>query len=667
MALSPLAKSVSLGALIGLAAGTVVSIVAPRIYEARAEIWIQGDDAARQKQILGDQLETQLALLRSEGVYNKALGAVAAQFGDKKTADKNKGLYRLYTVDRTTGASVAVVRVRAYQPEFASKLANEIARTYRLVRTQANSTAEKSRQQGILTKLEDARESLEDAETRLSTYKARTGTPDLNQTTMQTLQYEATLTARLDAAKSEFEQVRSEMRTIGRQISMRPKQIEISATRGPNPEAVALQNRLSELQGQRIELLRTYMPTSSRIQGVDEAITEAKAKLAEANKKPWETRESQRVVDPQRQQLEQQFAEKQSRANALSAEISNLNSYVGRVKSEVARLPSAQSEMQRLQRNYDMANARFAAVQQQLQDRESTILPAAATAVVINNAQPDRRPVSPNVPLLLILGTSLGIVGGGLYGLATRKDDKAVRSPDDLERYTGLAASAVLSLPRKKEEQLLRALPSPGAKPAEAFRFMALTMPPGEGAKRILFTGVGSDAGCSSAAGQFALALACEGRPTLLVDCDFRQSSLTQVFDSAHKPGLSDILRRTLLPGSDNEVSMQTHHENLLFLPSGSSGDGSIADFSHSQLRAAIEMLTERADMLVLDTPPCDVVTDAVRLAPLVDQVYLVVAAEDTESAKVNMAHRMLQRCGAKEVHVMLTGGKSSDAPFASV
>jgi Mrp family chromosome partitioning ATPase len=78
-------------------------------------------------------------------------------------------------------------------------------------------------------------------------------------------------------------------------------------------------------------------------------------------------------------------------------------------------------------------------------------------------------------------------------------------------------------------------------------------------------------------------------------------------------------------------------------------------------------MLTERADVLVLDTPPCDVVTDAVRLAPLVDEVYLVVSAEDTESAKVNMAHRMLRRCGAKEVHVMLTGGDPNEAPFTTV
>lgn len=657
----------TVGCLVGLGAGLVVTLVAPRIYEARAEIWIQGDDAARQKHILGDQLITQTTLLKSEGVYNSALHRVAEKRGGRDAEIRNRDLYRMYDVQVPPGSSMAMVRVRAYDPDFAALLANEITRSYRLVRAQANSSAEGARVQSFLAKIDQAKEELDDSEQRLATYKARTGSPDLNQTTQQTLSYEAALTARLDAAKSELQQVMRQLQTTGALIQKRPKKIISDAVRGPNPEAAALQAQLSDLQRQRIDLLRTYTETSSRVTGIDASIAETQQKLVAANSKGWSTQQQRESPDPQRQQYEQDYATQLGRQASLRAEIANLSSTVGRVHQEVLRLPSAQTEMQRLQRNYEMASSRYKTLQDQLTDRESDLLPANATAVTIKAASPDRVPVSPNVPLLLILGTALGTVGGGIYGLMTKKDTRPVRTADDLERLTGLSASTVLGLPRKREEQLLRALPMPGARPAEAFRFMALTMPPGEGAKRVLFTGVGSDAGCSSAAGQFALALACEGRPTLLVDCDFRQSSLTRVFHSSDKPGLSDLLRRTLLPSQDNDVSMQTSHENLLFLPSGSSGDGSIADFSHSQLRAAIEMLTERADIVVLDTPPCDVVTDAVRLAPLVDEVYLVVSAEDTESAKVNMAHKMLQRCGAKQVHVMLTGGDPKEAPFTSV
>lgn len=662
---SVLVKRMAVGCVLGVIAGLGASLLAPKIYEARAEIWIQGDDAARQAHILGNQLTTQLELLKSEGVYASALHRVSLRNGGKEAEKKNLDLYKMYNVDAKSGSSVATVRVRAYDPNFAASMANEIALTYRVLRAQANNTAEAARQQGFLARIDQAKEELESAEQKLENYKAQTGSPDLNQTTQQTLAYEANLTSRLDAAKSELSQTIREMQTLGKQIKLRPRQIITDATRAPNSAAQAIQNQLDDLQRQRIDALRTFTETSSKVRGIDAAIADAQGRLEAARNKGWETREQREQLDPQRQQLEQQYSQKMAQAAALNAEIGNLNTYVSRVQREVRALPSAQSEMQRLERNYQMSLSRYNTLEDQLTTRAADLLPANGTAVTLKNASPDNRPVSPNVPLLLLLGGMLGILGGGIYAYATYREVTPVRTADDLQRL-GLSASTVMGLPRRREEQMLRALPDPSAKPAEAYKFMALTMPPGDGVRKIMFTGVGSDSGCSSAAGQFALAVAYEGRPTLLVDCDFRQSSLSHVFDSTHKPGLSDILRRTLLPSQDNEISMGTQHQNLLFLPTGSSGDGSIADFSHTQLRAAMEMLSDRADVIVLDAPPCDVVTDAVRLAPLVDIVYLVVSADDTESSKVNMAHQMLRRCGARDVQIMLTGGDPSSAPFTA-
>ena len=658
-----------IGCVIGLVAAYAVSLLAPKIYEARAELWIQGDDPAHQARALGNPLETQLSLLRSEGVFKEAYKAAlrkdAAAVRNTQPVKPDLNLYNMYSVVQSPNAAVAMVRVRAYDPDFAAELANQILLTYKITRAKATNSADAAQQQALIQRADQAKQDLDAAENKLQAYKIRTGSPDLNQTTQQTLSYQATLSARLNDAKSEYAQSGIELLSIGKLIKMRPTTVQAEADRAPSAEAQTLQNSLSQLQQQRIDLLKTFTETSSRVKGIDSEIAAVQAQLSAANSKPWQTEHAREVLDPQRQQLQQQFADALTKHSTLKTEIANLTSTLATVQGQVSRLPAAQQDMQRLQRTYDFALTKYNALQQQVSDKVAQALPADAGEVSLTMATPDRTPVSPNVPLLLLLGGGLGLLGGGILSIATRKDMRPVRTSEDLERLTGLSASAVLALPKKKEDRIMKTLPLPGTRPAEAFRFMALTMP-GEGAKKVLFTGVGKDAGCSSAAGQFALALACEGRPTLLVDCDFRVSSLTHVFNSEQKPGLSDILRRTLLPSQDNEVSFTTQHENLLFLPSGSSGDGSIADFSHGQLRAAIEMLTERAEIVVLDAPPCDVVTDAVRLCPLVDEVYLVVSAEDTDSAKVSMAHRMLQRCGAKHVHVMLTGGDPSEAPFTA-
>jgi succinoglycan biosynthesis transport protein ExoP len=669
---SQLLQKMGIGCVVGLVLAYVVSIFSPKVYEARADLVLMGSTRAHNTTALGAPLETQLSLLRSEGVYREAYKAALRkiQEGTEKRvasqpAKPNLSLYNMYKVETDPNSGMARVRVRAYDPGFAADLANQISLIYQVIRAKADDAADKSQQRALIARAENAKKELDEAENKLQAYKTQTGSPDLNLTTQQTLSYQANLQSRLNDARSEAAQNSESLKIIQRNMRVIPKTIRDNVERAPNSQASSLTQKLNDLQGQRVDALRIYTETSSHVKAIDDQIADVQKQLASANQKPWEDKGYKQMTNPLWQGLVSQYNDSMAKGSALAAEIQNLQRNLSQVQGEVVKLPAAQQEMQRLQRTYDFALSRYNGLQQQVAELVATST-TGASEVTTMSATADPVPVAPNVPMLLLLGGGLGLMGGAIYALATKKEIKSVRTADDLERLTGLAASAVLGLPKRAEEKALKALPSAHTKPAEAYRFMALTMPPGEGAKRIMFTGVGTDAGCSSAAGQFALALACEGRPTLLVDCDFRDSALTHVFDSVQKPGLSDILRKTILPSQDNDVQLATQHANLLFLPSGSSGDGSIADFSHSQLKAAIDMLTERADIVVFDTPPCDVVTDAVRLCPLVDEVYLVVAAEDTESAKVNMAHRMLQRCGAKTVHVMLTGTNPDAAPFSA-
>jgi len=662
-------KRMGLGALLGLGAGFVASQFAPKIYEARAELVLMSSGTVHSVTALGSPLETQLSLLRSEGVYREAYrAALRKNEGNTRSpqpVQPSLGTYKLYQVEANPNSGVAVVRVRAYDPIFAAALANQIGLIYQVTRAKADDAVDKAQRKSLISRAEKAKADLDDAEGKLQAYKQSTGSPDLTQTTQQTLSYQATLQQRLNDARSEYQQTGIALATIRSNMRTIPKTIRDQMEQAPDSGVVALNAKLNELQGQRVDALRTFTETSSRVRAIDEQIKDVQRQIAAAGNKPWVTNGFKVNMNPEYQRIAGQYNDTLAHYNSLTAEISNLQRNLADVQAQVARLPEAQHEMQQLQRSYDFALGKYNSLQTQLTEKMQDAA-GDSGEVPILTATPDMHPVSPNVPLLLLLGSGLGMVGGVLYTLATRKDERSVRTADDLERLTGLEAGAVMALPKRKSDAALKALPQSSTRPSEAYRFMALTMPPSEGAKKILFTGVGKDAGCSSAAGQFALALACEGRSTMLVDCDFRSSSLTHVFGWEQKPGLSDILRKTLLPSQDNDVSFSTQHENLLFLPSGSQGDGSIADFPQSQLKAALETLTERAEIIIFDAAPCDVVTDAVRLCPLVDEVYLIVSAEDTESAKVNMAHRMLQRCGAKEVRVMLTGSDPKMAPFSA-
>src|SRR4051794_15839773 len=114
---STLLKKMAIGCGVGLVIAFVVSIFAPRIYEARAELMLMGNAPGHAPLSLGAPLETQLSLLRSEGVYREAYKAALRknqEGGEKRTgaqpAQPNLDTYRLYTVDANPNSGVAMVR-----------------------------------------------------------------------------------------------------------------------------------------------------------------------------------------------------------------------------------------------------------------------------------------------------------------------------------------------------------------------------------------------------------------------------------------------------------------------------------------------------------------------------------------------------------------------------
>jgi len=77
-----------------------------------------------------------------------------------------------------------------------------------------------------------------------------------------------------------------------------------------------------------------------------------------------------------------------------------------------------------------------------------------------------------------------------------------------------------------------------------------------------------------------------------------------------------------------------------------------------------LEGFKEKADVIVVDSAPCDVVSDAARLARYVDTVCLVVSATSGGDRSVPQASAIMQRAGAKKIEVILTNAQDEDDPF---
>ncbi|MFQ5430823.1 MAG: CpsD/CapB family tyrosine-protein kinase [Phycisphaerae bacterium] len=127
----------------------------------------------------------------------------------------------------------------------------------------------------------------------------------------------------------------------------------------------------------------------------------------------------------------------------------------------------------------------------------------------------------------------------------------------------------------------------------------------------------------------------------LAVDCDFRQGSLSRLFNLPRSPGLSDVLvGRAAL----DEAIHPTPLGNLAFLPAGEAGDLNPTELLNSITASRIfDEIRERFHFSLVDTPPVHWLSDIGVIGALCSGIVLVVRMNKTASHLVRQSVHWLQ------------------------
>jgi len=144
------------------------------------------------------------------------------------------------------------------------------------------------------------------------------------------------------------------------------------------------------------------------------------------------------------------------------------------------------------------------------------------------------------------------------------------------------------------------------------------------------------------------------GKSAIIVDCDLRLPALSHMIkDTDDQPGLLSVIDGTT-PISDAIYEEPTSGLHVLMTQSGERQSSiNAADvLSSKRFEQLVNGLSEAYDLVILDTPPALVVTDARILSKLVDAVIYAVRWDKTPRGAV------LE--GLKEL-------KSVDAPIAGL
>lgn len=150
-----------------------------------------------------------------------------------------------------------------------------------------------------------------------------------------------------------------------------------------------------------------------------------------------------------------------------------------------------------------------------------------------------------------------------------------------------------------------------------------------------------------------ALALVRRGLRVLVVDADLRRGAVHAVFEAAREPGLTDFLRGAL-PFARVCRSVEVEGHTMHYLTAGSPASSPTALLESQVMRDLLGRLREEYDVVIVDSPPTNLVTDAAVLGAMADGVLVVARAGVTESAALGSAMEQLLHVRAPVLGVVL-------------
>ena len=134
----------------------------------------------------------------------------------------------------------------------------------------------------------------------------------------------------------------------------------------------------------------------------------------------------------------------------------------------------------------------------------------------------------------------------------------------------------------------------------------------------------------------------------LLVDADVSKSSVLRTLGLPPERGLMDILMGAELTLPD--VLLRTNIEKLTILPAGNANQRATELLASDGMNRLLEEMASRYPdrIIIFDSPPLLVTTEARALATHMGQIVVVVEAERTSHSAVKQALSMLESCPVK-------------------
>ena len=322
-------------------------------------------------------------------------------------------------------------------------------------------------------------------------------------------------------------------------------------------------------------------------------------------------------------------------------------------------IAQVQSEIQALQAKLTIMQTTYASLLANSQSGASNILK------VIEPASVPVDPVGPGKPVVILIAALIGLLLAAGAAYLLEFIDDTIKLPEEVMKLVDRPVIGYFAHMGKEYQKNPFVALKPHSLMAEAFRSLRTNLKVAEAdapLKTIMITSPDAGDGKTSVAVNLAASYLNEGKSVILVDADFRKPNVHTYFGMENVVGLGEVLN------SEVEVwgALQRWKASSLYVLSAGQKAGMVDKLLEPEkIEKIVKELKGLASIIIFDSSPF-IVSDAMRIAPFVDGLLLVVRPEHTRRKVTRVAVEQILRAGGNILGAVMNSIPVGLAGYAS-
>jgi capsular exopolysaccharide synthesis family protein len=423
---------------------------------------------------------------------------------------------------------------------------------------------------------------------------------------------------------------------------------------------------ISEIRNQLQQLAGTYTPVSVAsevIQGaLAQLINRYNALIFERDQRLEAATPENPIVATYDEQLRELSSNIQRSLSTLYRETeaheNRVRARISPIERSLNAIPDNERQVLQIMRQQQIKQNLFVFLMEKREEAAITIAAQIPNTRIIDPARPSFQAISPKPTQSYIMAIGLGLLLPGMFFFLREVFNTKVQQEKEVE--TRIHQTIVGRIAKSGKQDEIVVTRGNRSAVAEMFRLLRTNLTflfPLKQTPVVLITSGISGEGKTYVSSNLGHAFALADKRTVMVGADMRKPRLYNAINTESKKssrvGLSNYL---IGKASYEDIVQPTNTENLFMIESGPIPPNPSELLLRPQIIELIDRLKQDFDVVIIDSPPVGLVTDALQLGDHVDLTLYVVKLGYTPKASLEVLREMAAPGKLPNVQVIING-----------